>query len=264
MPERTPHSVPPRNRRFSRTRDVVVTAREHITEHMLRVTLGGTNLTPVVHDSPGAWVKLFVPHPSGEGEHSRAYTIRSHDPFRDEISIDVFLHVGGVMSDWARSCHVGEPARVGGPRSSGAPNRAATELALFGDETALPAISAILERELHQRHGRPVRAAIELSDPRDEQELRAPQHAGITWLHRGHADAPGALLAEELLRFPVSTGTGVWFSAEAHAVQSARRRLRERDLEHLHFQGYWRDGVSDYREKQEGQVGGEPIQENKL
>ncbi|MEB4613650.1 siderophore-interacting protein [Leucobacter sp. M11] len=239
-------ATPPRApRRAAVLREVAVTAREQISERMLRVTLGGHDLAPTVHDAPGAWVKLFVPLPGGAGEHGRAYTVRGFDPIRDEITVDIFLHDGGTMTAWALGCRVGSPARIGGPRPSGAPGASAASLLLFGDETALPAISAMLEREHRER---PAHAIVELGSPGDQQELELPPKASITWLLRGRTDAPGSLLVAAAPRARLDPNTGVWFAAEAHAAQEFRRLLRPVQLSESHTQGYWRRGVGDHQE----------------
>lgn len=227
------------------SRDVVVTAREHVSERMLRLTLGGDDLAPAVHDSPGSWVKLFVPTAGGRGEHGRAYTVRGFDPIRDEIDVDVFLHNDGIMPRWAEACRIGDPARIGGPRPSGAPTRTAASLLLLGDETSLPAISAILERE----HGdRPIQAFIETGSRADRQDLHVHTHTTLTWLHRTRADAPGSLLTSTASRIRFDPDTAVWFAAESASAQQTRRMTRERATAGLHVQGYWRSGVGDYRE----------------
>lgn len=233
------------DRRPLASRDVVVTERERVTEHMLRLTLGGNDLVAIVHDSPGAWIKLFIDEPDGFGEHGRAYTVRGFDPVRDEITIDVFLHGGGTVPRWAQECGIGSPARIGGPRPSGAPGGAATAIALFGDETSLPAIAAILEREHSHR---PAQAFIEVSDARDRQELDAPGGAAVTWLPRARGEAPGAQLLAAAGRTTFTQDMGVWFAGEAASAHWFRRRLRAETVAELHVQGYWRSGVGDYRE----------------
>ena len=237
---------PPRgDRRPAVSRDVVVTSRTTISEHMLRLTLGGTDLIAAVHDSPGAWVKLFVDEPDGFGEHGRAYTVRGFDPVRDEISIDIFLHGLGTMPRWASECAIGTRARIGGPRPSGAPSRAAKRMVLFGDETSLPAIAAILEREHSHR---PVAAFIEVADERDRQELEAPGSATTTWFTRRRGEAPGSQLLAAATQTEFTADTGVWFAGEAASAHWFRRKLRPLTLAELHVQGYWRSGVGDYRE----------------
>ncbi|KRC58586.1 hypothetical protein ASE14_18675 [Agromyces sp. Root81] len=238
-------AAPRSGRSVTVSRDVVVTAREQVSERMLRLTLGGDDLAPAVHDSPGSWVKLFVPSTDGHGEHGRAYTVRGFNPIRDEIDVDVFLHGGGTMPRWAGACRIGDLARIGGPRPSGAPTRTATSLLLLGDETSLPAISAILERE---HSARPIQAFIETGARGDRQELDVPAHTTLTWLHRSRADAPGSLLAAAASRTRFGPGTGVWFAAEAASAKQFRRTTREREVAGLHVQGYWRSGIGDYRE----------------
>lgn len=234
-----------RDRRPTVTRDIVVTAREQLSPRMLRLTLGGDDLVATVHDTPGAWIKLFIDELDGFGEHGRAYTVRSFDPMRDEITIDVFRHGAGTVARWAHESRIGTRARIGGPRASGAPTSAATALTLFGDETALPAIAAILERE---HSGRTIAATIELGDDRDRQDIALPRGAAITWLTRGNGERPGTqlLAAAEQAAFPRTAG--VWFAGEAASAHWFRHRLQALDIAQLHVQGYWRSGVGDYRE----------------
>lgn len=242
----TLNATPPRApRRAAILRDVAVTARELVSERMLRLTLGGHDLAPVVHDSPGAWVKLFVPLAGGEGEHGRAYTVRGFDPIRDEIIVDVFLHAGGTMTGWAKDCRIGSPARIGGPRPSGFPGAAAASLLLFGDETALPAISAMLEREHRER---PMHAHIEIGTPGDRQELELPPRTTVSWLLRSPGEAPGARLLAAAPRARLDPNTGVWFAAEAGAAHEFRRLARTLPLAETHVQGYWRLGAQDHQE----------------
>ena len=69
-----------------------------------------------------------------------------------------------------------------GPGGDYAPRADAGWHLLVGDESALPAIGASLERI---PRGAPVRVFIEVSGPEEEQELPTPGDAEIVWLHRG-------------------------------------------------------------------------------
>ena len=113
---------------------------------------------------PGIHVKLLLPPVSGRdpvwpttaangtvswpvGEdalHARYYTIRSVDPDRGEIDIDIVRHRGGVISDWAEAADRG--ARIGllGPGGYERPNEG-DRILLAGDRTALPALARMLE-----------------------------------------------------------------------------------------------------------------------
>lgn len=242
------HSTTSRlGKRPTAARDVFVTAHETVSEHMIRLTLAGHDLAAVVHDSPGSWVKLFVAEPDGFGEHGRAYTVRGFDPLADTITIDIFVHGDGTIPEWASHCTLGSRARVAGPRASGAPSSDVGALILYGDETSLPAIAAMLEREHSHR---PVSAYIELGDERDRQDFDLPRttQATTTWLTRGRGEKPGARLLAAAERTTFSPSDGVWFAGEAASAHWFRHHMRGATVAELHIKGYWRSGVGDYRE----------------
>lgn len=58
------------------------------------------------------------------------------------LEFDIFRHEGSPTSDWADSNPIGETVGLMGPGGGGCP--ASSELLLFGDETAMPAISRML------------------------------------------------------------------------------------------------------------------------
>lgn len=123
-----------------RTFDTVVKQVEDITPYMRRLTLHGLDLREFSSDRPGQWVKLFFDHT----ETGRAYTIRHWRPEQCELVIDFVRHGTGLAGRWVEAAQEGAPVRLAGPRSNFRykPDR---KLFLFGDETALPAISAIVE-----------------------------------------------------------------------------------------------------------------------
>ncbi|MGF9565521.1 siderophore-interacting protein [Neorhizobium sp. JUb45] len=79
--------------------------------------------------------------PEGEDAlHKPVYTtIAAEDNW---LEFDIFRHQGSPTSDWAESNPVGETVGLMGPGGGGCPE--ASELLLFGDETAMPAISRML------------------------------------------------------------------------------------------------------------------------
>ena len=235
-----------RDRRPTVTRDIVVTAREQLSPRMLRLTLGGDDLVATVHDTPGAWIKLFIDEPDGFGEHGRAYTVRSFDPMRDEITIDVFRHGAGTVARWAHESRIGTRARIGGPRASGAPTSAATALDALrrrdrapGDRRD-PRTRALgphhrghhraWRRQGPPRHRAPARRGDHLAHPR---QRRTPRH-------------PAARRRRARRRSPEPPACGL--PGEAASAHWFRHRLQALDIAQLHVQGYWRSGVGDYRE----------------
>lgn len=115
-----------------------------------------------------------------------------------ELDIDFVLHLepeetpgSGVAARWARDAAVGDNLSMLGPNKllvgpeyggiEFRPGTARTVL-LAGDETALPAIGAILEALPASITGH---ALIEIPDARDEQTILTRSGVQISWLPRG-------------------------------------------------------------------------------
>lgn len=233
-----------------------------VTPRMARITVGGDDLA----DFPGAGtdqnVMLYfypadvrLPEPltleSARGMWSqvrpmtRTYTIARHDADRLEIDFDVVLHGdAGLASAWAQRVQPGDLLIFVGPSPAYRPDPAADWYLLAGDETALPAIAAIL-RELPA--GARALVFIEVADAAEEQELPTAADATVTWLHRdgvpaGRSEAlVGAVAGAEL---PAGEGDA-WLAGERSAMRALRRHLLdERGLERGRVRPttYWRRG----------------------
>ncbi|WP_170297194.1 siderophore-interacting protein [Georgenia thermotolerans] len=243
-------------------RHLTVLRRRQLSARMLRLTLGGEDLTGFTADGPADHVKLFVPDPAtGELHAPRvvgeamerpdvAPTVRDYTPralHDGGLDIDVVLHAHpGPVSAWAERAVPGDPVAIAGPRSSQL-LPAADHLLLGGDETALPALARWLERA---PAGLPVDVLVELSDPADAEYLAAvarPEHA-LHVRYRGDA-APGTttLLADAVRAVPARAGTGyAWFAGEAGSLVAVRRWLRHDSAfarGNVKVDGYWRRGV---------------------
>ena len=141
------------------------------------------------------------------------------------------------------ACDLPLGAAVGyaGPRVDFTPCDDADWLLLCGDETALPAIAAIVETSM-PREG--VLALVEVGDATAEISLDLPPDAELRWVHRG--DAPAATtthLADALRTLTLPSGVGqAWGAAESRVARGLRMVLRdERGLPptHARARGYW-------------------------
>ncbi|MEV7417284.1 siderophore-interacting protein [Streptomyces sp. NPDC089919] len=238
---------------------------ERLTPHMVRVVLGGEGLQGF---GAGAftdhYVKLMFPaegvsypepwdldriravYPRELWPRQRAYTVRAWDPALLELTIDFVVHGDeGLAGPWAARVQPGERVYFLGPGGAYAPDPAADWHLLVGDESALPAIAAALER---MPAGAVVRAFIEVESAADEQEIAAPAGVRPVWLHRGDRPVGEALLeAVTSLRFPAGS-VHAFVHGEAAFVKELRRHLRlERGIqrERLSISGYWRQGHTD-------------------
>ncbi|GGD08542.1 siderophore-interacting protein [Nocardioides daphniae] len=294
--------------------EVVVSSVERLSPSFVRLELAGDGLADVGQPVDGdPWwdqrFKLVVPHEGGalsdvsradaswmatwrdlpveERGHMRTYTVREvrGEGVGTTVVVDVVVHEGvsGPGADFATAARVGDRAVVMLPRR-GVPfggiefvPPAGAELLLVGDETAVPAICAILE---HLPAGTTGAAFMEVPYAADVLGCTAPDGVEVTWLAREgrpHGEALTAAVTayvggsgtpldepsevdEGLWETPTWSSSGeevegvadtaelyAWIAGEAGTVTSLRRYLvKEQGLDRsqVAFMGYWRRGVA--------------------
>lgn len=251
-----------RKRRVNHAR---VLRTERLTPHMIRVVLGGEELAGFsAGEYTDHYVKLLFPQPGidypvpmdmetvrrdlprEQWPRLRSYTVRAWDPAAVELTIDFVYHGDeGLAGPWAAQARPGDEVLFLGPGGAYAPSADADWHLLVGDESALPAIAAALERI---PAGAPARVFIEVTGPEEEQKLATDTHAEIVWVHRGERTVGDALVtAVRALDFPPGV-VHAFVHGEATFVKELRRLLRiERGLrrDQLSISGYWRRGLDD-------------------
>ncbi|WP_223207819.1 siderophore-interacting protein [Actinopolyspora erythraea] len=253
------HSTPDRAPVRARYRQLEVRAVERLTPRMVRVVLGGDELADFVSSGTDQRVKLCLPRPGmpvplggSRGEvfagpperqpRQRTYTVRWFAPERRELAVDLVRHEHDAPgSRWIAEVAVGDRVVTVGPSPAYRPDPAADPLVLVGDETALPAITAILEEVPSTT---PVRVLAEVAD--EAECAYAPRFDGVrwSWLCRdGLAPGESELLPEALRTIELGADPHVWIGAEAGVVRRARE-LCETELglgrSRLHALAYWR------------------------
>ncbi|MFG2608393.1 siderophore-interacting protein [Streptomyces sp. NPDC048514] len=249
---------------------------------LVRVTFAGADLHAFHSHGRDQSLSLFLPHP-GQSEPAvplelgdgwwqgwrelpdgvravmRSYTLRALRRDPDEIDIDFALHgVGpgsspapaGPASRWASRAAAGDRVLLLGPAV--ADNRAirfrppadTDAVLLWGDETAVPAATAILES---LPAGTRVRAWLEVPEAADIQDVPTEADAEITWLVR-HAGSPTAVDALRAAELPAAERPYVWLAGESGQVKALRRHFvgeRGIDRRRVTFVGYWRQGMTE-------------------
>ncbi|MET9931308.1 MULTISPECIES: siderophore-interacting protein [unclassified Streptomyces] len=252
-------------RRSPKATEARVVHTERITPHMVRLVLGGPGLDGFdVGEYTDHYVKLlFAPegvtypepfdverireeYPREQWPTTRTYTVRAWDPERRELTIDFVVHGDeGLAGPWAARAEAGDTVRFLGPGGGYAPDEAADWHLLVGDESALPAIAAALER---LPAGARAHAFVEIEDAAEEQKLETAADLDVTWLHRGGRPVGEALVeAVRTLDFPAGD-VHAFVHGEAGFVKDLRRHLRlDREVprERLSISGYWRLGKTD-------------------
>ena len=238
---------------------------------MVRVTFRGAALAGLAIEDPAASVRLLLPAPGTPANETlyetpelviptwngnefllpdgRRPTIRTFTPRRLdrdplELTLDLVVHELGAASRWAQTAALGDPAAISGPGRGYAIDQDAAAFLLAGDETAIPAISQLLEVLPAER---PVQVFIE--GPDDGARLDLPQHprATVVWSTRVPDASPGDELVAAVRRGDVTAGTRVWAAGEAAVMQRIRRHLfedRAFPRAHATVRGYWKQGRS--------------------
>ena len=251
---------------------------ERLGPSLVRVTFAGDDLAYFFSDGCDQSLSLFLPQPGqlepavpyelGDGWWQgwrelpddvravmRSYTLRALRRDPDEIDIDFVLHEpAGPASRWASLAAPGDRVVLLGPAV--ADNRAirfrppedADLLVMWGDETAVPAVSAILEA---LPVGTRARVWLEVQHPGDMQDLATDADVEVTWLVRENQGVEGSPMALGALRdaqLPPAERPYVWIAGESGQVKALRRHFvgeRGFDRRRVTFVGYWRQGLSE-------------------
>jgi NADPH-dependent ferric siderophore reductase len=176
----------------------------------------------------------------------RTYTPRRVDVTAGTLDVELIVHGAGPASAWAERAAPGDHLAVAGPGGRLALDVDDGPWVIAGDESAIPAIGTLLDA---LPPGAQAEVYIEVEDGGDEIELDGPVAAKITWLHRGGAAAPGALLHDAVASATIPAGTKVWAACEARAVRGIRRALLDGgrvEVGSLVTRGYWRAGEENH------------------
>jgi len=181
--------------------------------------------------------------PDGSRAPIRTFTPRLLDHDRGELTIDLVLHGHGLAADWAAAAAPGAQVAISGPARGDPIDPATRTILLAGDETAIPAISQLLEAA---PVGAAVRVHIEVAD--DDARIGLPDHPGaiVTWHVLPPDRPPGDAVATAVEDEP-DLAAHIWIAGEAAAVQRLRKHLFEhrgltRDT--VTARGYWKHGRS--------------------
>ncbi|HYV58747.1 MAG TPA: siderophore-interacting protein [Acidimicrobiia bacterium] len=242
-------------------RRVAVRRVDRLTPRMVRVTLAGDELAGLAVEQPAASVRMLLPSPGSDDlvvpqwngnefllPDGRRPAIRTFTPWRVEpveleLDIGIVVHGGGVASEWALSARPGAPAAISGPGRGYTVDHDARAFLVAGDETALPAITQVLEA---LPAGAAVQVCVELGH--SDGRLELPAHTGATgveWRVLAAGAPPGEALGEAVRDAELTPDTRVWVAGEAAGVQRIRRHLfEERGIPRARtaVRGYWKYG----------------------
>ncbi len=215
----------------ARQYDAQVLRRTSVSDHLVRLVLGGPGLAGFESSGiPDEWVGLVVP---GQFQ-SRYYTVRSWED--GEMTLDVVIHDEGLVTEWAMRDCVGDTVTVTEPKGSFAMPAGSGWLIVVGDLTAMPAMARITSTA-------EVPTQVWAEVPDDLGDYLSPD-VKVEWLDL--PDDGGSRLASVVEQIDWPEGDGYfWMAGESAQMRAIRKHLmRERRLPSTAYDvmGYWRAG----------------------
>jgi NADPH-dependent ferric siderophore reductase len=220
-----------------------------LTPNMLRVTLGGPGLDGFPEDSDGGYIKLQI---RDEGdEHGkplmRTYTVRRYDAEAAELDVDFVVHESdGPAVNWARACRPGGEIRVGGPGPKKMVDPDADWFLLVGDMSALPAISANLERMAADAKGY---GLLEIIHESDQQSFDFPRNLQIDWIVNSNPERENSVLFDRVKALPWLPGRPYYWVAgefsQSLAIRAYLKSMRDANREQMYASSYWQIGQTE-------------------
>ncbi|WP_449282549.1 siderophore-interacting protein [Leucobacter sp.] len=193
-------------------------------------------------------IRIELEDPATSGTVSRVYTVRAvrRDQRGIGIDVDVVRHPGAsVVMTWLASLEIGGSVRILGPRAHFTPHPdPAIPVALFADETAIPALATII-RDWPER--RSAKVWIETPDAAVVADLPAHPDVAVHWLERARHEEPATTgrLVDAAIRFSAENvgPVSIWACGEHGEMKRIRdhfRKDRGQPRERVVVFGYWR------------------------
>lgn len=194
---------------------------------------------------PNVAFRIHLDGPAYAGA-SRIYTVRSFDAPAAAFTFDIVLHEhASPMMRWGHGLRTGDVFRLTGPRPQFiVAGGSAKKIALFLDETGIPALYAMLQQW-------PAGAAgigwVVTDDAQAFEEL--PAVPGLALQRLGTARvAPDGPLAAQARALPDPQDYAIWGAGERDEMRAIRQHFRNvagLDKEQVLVAGYWKRGVSN-------------------
>ncbi|MGA6160815.1 siderophore-interacting protein [Stenotrophomonas sp. NPDC087984] len=252
---------------------LTVQANEQVSPHFQRVSLGGGDVQYLEQSGFDQSGRLFFADPGNDDvvlptserwmlQHTltsgrrrprvRTYSIARYHPGQPAFDLEICLHEqdgpAAPGTAWALAAQPGDQVAVLDEGYSYQPAAGTEWQLLIGDESALPAILAILA---DSTDALPTEVFLEVPTDEDiRHDVSTSAQTTIHWLPRSNSAEttvkPGslALQASKNARLPQGPFY-TWAAGEAALVTGIRRHLvgeRGVDRSAISFRGYWRHG----------------------
>lgn len=250
--------APTRVRNELRFRQLTVTAKTRVADSFWRIDFNGEDLAGFISPGFDDHIKVFFPDArsgilnlpevtedgvvwkEGARPVSRDYTPLFFDGEAQTLTLDFYIHDGGVASDWAARAQPGDTLAIGGPRGSlVVPEDYAFQLYVC-DETGLPAF----KRRKESLSGQQLYLFAFADHITGEEYLTGLNGVDATWLGNGAMtmDNLAALINTlNTLQIP-SEDYFIWLTGEAEFVKKLSDYFTEQrgcDATFVRAVAYW-------------------------
>jgi len=245
-------SYPQRVRNELRFREITVLSSQYVSGFQ-RIVFGGEALAGFSSQGFDDHIKLFFPEPGqaftppeiteagivwpGDARpQSRDYT-PLFDEQTQQLTLDFWVHDGGVASAWAVAAQTGDTLCIGGPRGSlVVPLEYSWQLYVC-DESGLPALRRRLEALRDAGVQAQCRAIVSITDDACKEYLAHLPDANIDWVV-GH-DAAVVEQHLQAIAWPTEDYF-VWITGEGKLAKSlADRYTHQLDQQLVRAVAYW-------------------------
>jgi NADPH-dependent ferric siderophore reductase len=251
------------NRRI--VRSATVTGSEWLSPELVRVRLTGAGVADLPELTyTDHYIKILFP-PAGADYQwpfdpdelrisaprelwpvTRTYTIRWLERTVPEMVVDFVVHGNeGLAGSWAAAARAGDQIGFRGPGGGYAPSPEFGHHVLAGDEAAIPAIAAALER---LPSSATATAFLEVADQDSHPPVPCGDRVEINWIHRdGHPYGESLAAAVRAGALP-DENTQVFVHGNAAMIKDLRRFFfveKQLDRDRASISGYWRSGMNE-------------------
>lgn len=233
-------SLPVRVKNELAFREITVKSSETLAGCFKRIVLSGDALKGFTSRGFDDHIKLFFPaNPGdvitpptateegivwGEGQRplNREYTPLHFDAQANELTLDFYIHDGGVASEWAAGAQPGDKLIIGGPRGSLIiPTTYKWQLYLC-DETGLPALKRRLGELKQAASGAKITVLVKVKDISCISYLDDEKDVNIDWfvsdVHNGDQEDDAVVKKLKSLFVPESDYY-IWATGEGKFVK---------------------------------------------
>jgi len=254
LPNPTHHRAPQRVRNELRFRHITVASKTRVADAFWRIVFSGSDLAGFHSPSFDDHIKVFfpdtpggalaLPHMTDEGivwpdgvrPAARDYTPLAFNG-SDSLTLDFYIHDGGVASSWASAAQPGDRIVMGGPRGSCVvPVDYACQIYVC-DETGLPAF----KRRYQEMQAQQIHLLACVDESIGRAYLGDLPDVTVSWLGSGNMQAEALTPLLDPIVLPADDYF-IWLTGEGAAVKQlsdyfTQQRAAHSDL--VRAVAYW-------------------------